>query len=211
MTLAPFLRRYKQTGDVGNRTVPASLNRRVDEDFLHCIEELGGKTFNHGLYRVYRGDQIRRYTELVSRLFRGAAGQIVVFASDWSGRQFAIDFAELHRGRPTVGCFDCGGPDGFCTDQPIVQFHNKALVKQANAALAERMYRTWKKGHKEPIPPDKCVGYKVPLFLGGKDKVSNLELTDMEVYLETCLQLWEQVRNLPDGTPVSGILPEREQ
>lgn len=32
------------------------------------------------------------------------------------------------------------------------------------------------------IPHDKCVGYKVPLFLNGEDNISNLELSDIEVY-----------------------------
>ena len=27
-----------------------------------------------------------------------------------------------------------------------------------------------------------CVGYKVPIYLNGKDEVSNLEVSDMEVY-----------------------------
>ena len=38
-----------------------------------------------------------------------------------------------------------------------------------------------------------CVGYKVPLFLGGKDAISNYEETDMEVYWSISAQIISQI------------------
>jgi hypothetical protein len=37
---------------------------------------------------------------------------------------------------------------------------------------------------------------------GGTDELENLRLVDMDVYLELCRQLWEQVKDLSDGTAV---------
>jgi hypothetical protein len=46
----------------------------------------------------------------------------------------------------------------------------------------------------------------VRLFLNGKDRVSNLELGDMDVYLQMCVDLWNAVKNLPEGTPIDRVL-----
>jgi hypothetical protein len=42
-----------------------------------------------------------------------------------------------------------------------------------------------------------CIGYKVPLFLGGKDTTDNFEIADLEVYWEITCQLYHQVKDLP--------------
>lgn len=208
MELSRFLRHYKVTHDAGNVPTPARVKQRVDDEFLSCLEQLGGKTFNHGIYRVYRGDQLEESSKAVEKVFEDVRKEVIVFASDWSGRQFGLDFTELISGKPSVACFDLGGPDSFCTDQSILDFHNRALVDQTDAALAQQFYKQWRKKHREDIAPDQCAGYKVPLFLGGKDIVANLELTDMEVYLELTAQLWHKVKDLPEGTPIGEILLE---
>jgi hypothetical protein len=205
MKLKRFLSKYQVTADTRNAPVPAALRKRVDDEFLFCLDQLGGKTFNHGIYRVYRGDQLAAASKIVGEVFRAVQGEAIVFAYDWSGRQFAIDFTTLVDGKPTVDCFDLGCPDSFCTDLHILEFHNRALVKDADAALAEPFYNRWRKKHKDDIAPDKCVGYKVPLFVGGKDKVGNLALADMEVYPDFLAQAWNQVKDFPDGTPLGDV------
>jgi hypothetical protein len=57
----------------------------------------------------------------------------------------------------------------------------------------------------QKIPYQECVGYRVPLFLNGKDAVSNQELIDTEVYWETQCQLYNQIKKLPDGTKIGSV------
>ena len=45
-----------------------------------------------------------------------------------------------------------------------------------------------------PIIRTGCVGYKVPLFLGGADVLANLEVIDLSVYVEICGQLRNEAR-----------------
>ncbi len=45
---------FRMTADIGNAAVPESLRPYVTDDFVECVEELGGKTFGGGLYREYR-------------------------------------------------------------------------------------------------------------------------------------------------------------
>ncbi len=49
---------------------------------------------------------------------------------------------------------------------------------------------------------------QAPLFLGGADEVGNLELSDMEVYWDMTSQLWEAVRDLPEGTKIGNVMYE---
>jgi hypothetical protein len=56
---------------------------------------------------------------------------------------------------------------------------------------------------------DDCIGYPVPLFLAGEDTISNYEKQDLEIYWDTQLQLINQVKNLPPGTPIKSIRMER--
>ncbi len=40
---------------------------------------------------------------------------------------------------------------------------------------------------------DQCAGYRIPLFLGGKDEVENLEVIDLDVYWTIHGQLIRQL------------------
>jgi len=77
----------------------------------------------------------------------------------------------------------------------LTEFHEDELVQEAHAALAEPFYREWRaeSGDDVPLGPGECVGYRVPLFLGGKDEVDNLERTDAEVYWSLTGQMRQQI------------------
>ncbi|WP_277621809.1 T6SS immunity protein Tdi1 domain-containing protein, partial [Caballeronia zhejiangensis] len=61
---------------------------------------------------------------------------------------------------------------------------------------------------------EECVGYRIPLFLGGKDVMDNLETSNLDVYWTLMAQLIRKARGLPIGTvfgkitSVDGTLPE---
>jgi hypothetical protein len=57
-----------------------------------------------------------------------------------------------------------------------------------------------------PLKASECVGYDIPLFLGGADEVPNLTRTDMGVYWSICGQLRNGTRNLPAGATISGVV-----
>ncbi len=55
------------------------------------------------------------------------------------------------------------------------------MTTQRDAALASGLFITRAASHPESVPlqPDRCAGYQVPLFLGGKDEAENLEECDL--------------------------------
>ncbi|WP_431278627.1 T6SS immunity protein Tdi1 domain-containing protein [Leifsonia poae] len=56
-----------------------------------------------------------------------------------------------------------------------------------------------------PLAFDECVGYEVPLFLGGGDEIDNLQVADMEVYWTLTGQLRVATHDLRPGRSVSEI------
>jgi hypothetical protein len=52
---------------------------------------------------------------------------------------------------------------------------------------------------------DQCVGYRTPLYLNGEDEVTNLEMSDFELYWGISAQLLQKVRRLPVGARINKI------
>ncbi|MEM6296817.1 MAG: T6SS immunity protein Tdi1 domain-containing protein, partial [Myxococcota bacterium] len=50
-----------------------------------------------------------------------------------------------------------------------------------------------------------CVGYEKPLYLGGEDEVSNLQMEDMSVCWSISAQLLARTRGLPVGTRIKKV------
>jgi len=50
-----------------------------------------------------------------------------------------------------------------------------------------------------------CFSYKVPPMLGGAWEAANFEPTDLSVHFSILGQVCRQVRDLPEGTPVSSV------
>ena len=100
---------------------------------------------------------------------------------------------------------DTGIGKVFDVPASIIDFHNEELVDYKNDALAYDFFVEWKKKNKKEIKHNECVGYKVPLFLGGEDAINNLEITDYDVYTSLCGQLRNKTKDLPEGTNINDI------
>jgi hypothetical protein len=68
-------------------------------------------------------------------------------------------------------------------------FHEHELIAYEDAALASQLYSRWRQAGGAAPGYGTCVGYKVPLFLGGDDEVGNLETSDIDVYWHVTGQL----------------------
>ncbi len=198
-----FCGAFKMTADTGNGDLPTDA--AADEDFVECLGELGGKTFERGLYRVYRGDQVLGATRNMSEVFPEFAKRILVFGYDWLGRHFAVDSGRVEMGKRLVLLLEPGAGEAMEIPAPIGQFHNEEIIEYRDDALAFPFYKQWRELNEVPIPHDQCVGYRVPLFLGGADTVDNLELIDRDVYVTLCGQLRNQTKHLKEGQTIGDI------
>jgi hypothetical protein len=82
----------------------------------------------------------------------------------------------------------------------IEGFHDQELVEHREEALAAKFHAAWLASGGRPPNCEECVGYKKPLFLGGKDVISNLEVQNLDVYWTLAAQLIRKAKGLPPGT-----------
>lgn len=167
------------------------------------VDHLGGGSFNQGLYRVIRASDAGAWNARVAVAFPDFASRITCFGFDWLGRVFAVDPKRVEDGQPGVVMFEPGTGEALEVPCNIASFHDEELIEYSDAALASDFHQRWLKSGGGAPQYDQCVGYKKPLFLGGADEVSNLELSDIDVYWHVMGQLITKAKGLPPGTPIS--------
>jgi len=168
---------------------------------------IAGCSFHNGMYRLHSAETGRIGQAAAELAFPSHAPALVVFGYDWLGRQFALDYARVDRGEPLIMMLEPGTGEVLGIPSSFVSFHDEELVDHANEALAREFFADWQSVHPDAVPlaMSECVGYRLPLFLGGSDTIENLEVTDFDVYWTTTTQLHNQVRTLPDDTQIRGI------
>lgn len=131
--------------------------------------------------------------------------RLFVFAYDWLGRQIAFDRERTVSGELLIAILEPGTGELLEVPSDLKGFLEEELVKYHEAALATSFYREWREGGGSIPKPNQCVGYKIPLFLGGTDTTDNLELTDMDVYVTFCGTLFKQSVLLHPGQKIADI------
>jgi hypothetical protein len=148
---------------------------------------------------------------MVAEAYPEYRGQFTCFGFDWLGRQFATEANRGDAHDPDVVIIQPGAGDILETPFAFSVFHDDAMVDYVEDVLALSFFDEWRDGHREVLQFDQCVGYSKPLFLGGQDEVSNLEVADIEVYWTIMGQLRLALMGLPEGTKVSDVRIEEIQ
>jgi T6SS immunity protein Tdi1, C-terminal len=171
------------------------------------VSEYSGATFDLGLYRIHTRQSQEVAHSLVRESFPTFADRLTCFAFDWLGRQFALDSARIERGEPFVAMVEPGTGEVLEIPATMQAFHDVELVDAADAALARSFFTAWAAAHPEGLPLShrQCVGYQTPLFLGGRDSLGNLEITDLAVYWSLAGQLMQAAHPLSPGTHIDGV------
>ncbi|WDD35970.1 hypothetical protein PQG02_31690 (plasmid) [Nostoc sp. UHCC 0926] len=202
-----FLENFKLTNRYENKTteqvlLPSIFSKAIGAaEFLYKFE---GSTFNNGLYRLHQIVEIEKWTLIVESAFPYFKGRINCFAYDWLGRQFTLDSNRVSEGEPLLLMFDVGAGEALEISVSFNDFHN-LIVDYPKDALASHLFSEWKTTVVHEVQLHECVGYKIPLFLNGKEELSNLEVSSMKVYWELIGQILQQVRKLPAGSQISKI------
>jgi len=163
-----------------------------------------GSTFEGGLYRLHEPTTSLRADQVVTEAHPELRAKVRCFGYDWLGRQFAIDVTAPED--ESVRMIEPGTGEVLVLPASFVAFHDSLLLDDRDAALASAFFASWAAGHRDALPlkADRCVGYRVPLLLGGDDDLENLEETDLWVYWDISAQLIAKTRDLPPGTPITG-------
>jgi hypothetical protein len=176
------------------------------QGYAEFSNRFAGRTFEEGLYRVVDGATGPKMAALIAEAFPDFSARAHPFAYDWLGRQFAVDSGRIDGGQPLVLMLEPGTGEVLEIPMSILAFHEK-LGGLREPALAASFFAEWAQSSKGSLPLrlTECVGYRVPLFLGGTDTVDNLEVVDLEVYWSLSGQLRQGTRHLPSGTSIREV------
>jgi len=167
--------------------------------------KFGGQSFRNGLYRVIESHSINQWLDRVSLAFPEYRTRVTCFGYDWLGRVFALDSARSEQGQPGVILLEPGTGASLVIPANLETFHDEELQTHGEAALAISFYNKWLQSGGAAPRHHQCIGYNVPLFLGGVDDIDNLSLTEIEVYWHVSAQLIQQTRGLPPGTRIGKV------
>jgi hypothetical protein len=169
--------------------------------YADLARQAAGLPLCGGLLRLAGAREGRLASGFVREGFPEFAAVAVPFAIDWIGRVVALDQSRP----PGLLLIEPGSAEAFGIDESFADFFNVDVVDDPDLFLAADLFREWQAAGGEVPGVGQCVGFKVPLFLGGRGAAANLELTDLEVYWSFAAQMRQATRGLPPATRISGV------
>jgi hypothetical protein len=166
------------------------------------FERFGGVSFSRGLYRVIHPEDVLDWQGRIHLAFPEFVGRIFCFGFDWLGRVFALDSTRSEDGQTGVVMFEPSTGEALEIPANLSTFHLGELIEYGEAALAISFHEKWLAAGGAAPRYDQCIGYRIPMFLGGADEVENLEVSDVDVYWHLMGQLILKTKGLPSGTAV---------
>ena len=151
------------------------------------LELYNGKTFLQGMYRLFREEDIPKWTAIFEEAFPAYRGSFFIFGFDWLGRIFAVD-----KKNEKILLFEPGTGEVLEATMTFVQFHDELIALCPEDCIASEAFEEWREQNNNyALPYNECAGYKVPLFLNGDDEIENMEASDMEVYWSIMAPLFQ--------------------
>lgn len=191
---------------------PFYINERLAcvRGYRELMEVAAGRTFENGLYRLHDKASREVGQENARSAYPELGDRLEVFGYDWMGTQFAIDFGRLADGEPLVMMLEPGWGSALQVPASFVDLHEEEIVDRTDRALMSDLFNEWssKNPQANPLGHSDCVGFRIPLSLGGSDGVDNLEVTDCDVYWSFAGQMRRQLDGAPDGTPIKSVVSD---
>lgn len=172
--------------------------------YADLARQAAGLPLCGGLLRLAGAREGRLASKFIREGFPEFAPVAVPFAIDWIGRVVALDPSRP----PGLLLIEPGSAEAFEIDESFADFFNVDVVDDPDVFLAADLFRDWQAADGGVPGAGECVGFKVPLFLGGHGAAANLELADLEVYWSFTAQMRQATHDLPHGTRISGVTGE---
>jgi hypothetical protein len=196
-----FLKKVKLTGRIKDSNECNSVTG-INKELDFLLKRHGGAIFENGLYRLHTFESCLRWSSIIPEYFEAYQNNMLPFGFDWMGRQFCMSTADSG----SIYLFDPATEEVLDIDQSLHSLHNVLFTNDAADVLDAELFGRLRAFYSlQEISFDQCLGFRIPLFLGGVDALENYEICNMEVYWEITKQLKRQVDNLPDGTVINRI------
>lgn len=169
----------------GSETELSSANnadKQAGEPLDILARIFGGRSFGGGVYRVIERGKRDDWGKQIALAFPRHGKNVCCFGYDWLGRVFGVRVTRDGHELGPIYMFVPGTGKVLEIPRSVVAFHDEELLEFSDEALAGEFYADWIRSGGVQPEYHQCIGYKIPLFLGGKDDITNLELSDIDVY-----------------------------
>ena len=159
--------------------------KRSEDIYLDFIMNYSKESFGSGLFMVVDSNNLEYFKGLVQSCFSELSDDIRVIGFDWLGRIFvSSDTSDSE-----IYMCDAGSHEILEIPLGIKEFLNNEIPAYPDELFALDFYKEYiSQGGTSPSY-DQCLGYKIPLFLGGLDDLSNIEQIDFDVFWTIMSQL----------------------
>lgn len=175
-------------------------------DYRTFVIGFGGIQFGRGLFTVLDKANALVLEKKLGYAFPEYKGAFRLFGFDWMGRCFAVPADNEDK----VIVFDPGVFEAYDVSLGFRDFVNKAIPMSTNECLSSDAFISWYKATGETPAEGSCIGYKIPLFLGGADAIDNFETVNMEEYWDIITKAGRKLRGLEDEELKAEEAPEEE-
>ena len=180
MTIDIINTKYPNTSFAHTNEKELDLGR---PDLNQAIRDLGGLSVENGLFRIHTFQTSIRWRENIETAFPKYTGKIGALGMDWMGRQFAYALK-----KDFVILFDISTGEDLVLEQTISEFLTDEIVRYGDDTFGAERARKFLSSDRV-LNFDEIIGFKVPLYLGGKDEDDNLEFINADVDWEINRQL----------------------
>ncbi|MBR6799241.1 MAG: DUF1851 domain-containing protein, partial [Firmicutes bacterium] len=167
-------------------------------DYRTFIIAFGGQQFGKGMFSVFDKGDALVWERRLSKAFPKYKGRFRAFGYDWMGRCFAVPVDN----EDSILVFDPGVFDVYEISLGLKDFVNKAIPLTTEECLSAGAFVKWSDSTGTDLGRAECVGYKVPLFLGGHDEIDNFEVIGMDEYWEIISQTGRKLHGIEEEEPV---------
>lgn len=200
-----FLESFAPGGDMRPSQPWSDPVLLAESGYAQIASQVAGLALGGGLLRFVTQADGPIAQQAIRDAFPEFGDRAVPFARDWLGRHFAVDRVRHTGSASCLLLLEPGSGEAFEIDEGFVDFLNADLVESPDTYLESELFNMWRRAGGDDPGEAQCVGFRVPLFLGGSGSIENLELTDVHVYWELLGQLRVATRNLQPGTRVSRV------
>jgi hypothetical protein len=165
--------------------------------------KVAGQVLGDGLLYFFSKDDGPKAQQYVGDAF--PEFDCTPFARDWLGRVFAVNRKGNSGTSAGLLLLEPGSGEAYEIDESFKDFLDVALVNDPDTYLESELWDSWRSSGGEVPGVGQCIGFKVPLFLGGTGTLDNLELSDLQVYWDLCGQMRIATRDMPPGTQIGGV------
>lgn len=162
------------------------------DKYKEFAQKYAGASFNQGIFRFYDAQSGPVMQSIVEdAFFDGEKTPHVVFASDWLGRQYAINPNNVVDGESQITMFEIEEGTGYTMPTSFWTFMEEGLLHYQDITVCFDLFEDWSAvNDSTPLQdPGNCAGMVLSASLGGDSDVANLKVIDMAVYWSLTSQI----------------------